>query len=74
MIWNRIQANWPRLCGLAERKWSRITDEELDMIDGNRDRLLATLQARYGISKAEAELEVQEWEAMVRGWEQRQRG
>jgi uncharacterized protein YjbJ (UPF0337 family) len=74
MKWDRIEANWQQLCGLARQKWSRLTDEQLEVIAGKRDRLLAALRAQYGISQAEAELEVQEWEAIVRGWEQRQRG
>jgi uncharacterized protein YjbJ (UPF0337 family) len=74
MMWDRIEASWQQLRGLARQKWSRLTDEQLEMIAGKRDRLLVTLQAEYGISKAEAELEVQEWEAIVRGWEQRRRG
>jgi uncharacterized protein YjbJ (UPF0337 family) len=74
MLWIRIEANWRQLRRLAKQKWSRLTDEQFDAIAGKRDRLLSWLQAQYGISKAEAELEVQEWEAVVRGWEQRQRG
>jgi uncharacterized protein YjbJ (UPF0337 family) len=74
MLWIRIEANWRQLRRLAKQKWSKLTDEQFDAIAGKRDRLLSWLQAQYGISKAEAELEVQEWEAVVRGWEQRQRG
>ena len=73
-MWDRIEASWQQLRGLARQKWSRLTDEQLEVIAGKRERLLATLQAEYRISKAEAELEVQEWEAIVRGWEQRRRG
>lgn len=73
-MWDRIEANWQLLRALARQKWGRLTDAQFEMIAGKRDRLLATLQAEYGISDAEAELEMQEWEAIVRGWEQRQRG
>jgi uncharacterized protein YjbJ (UPF0337 family) len=72
MKWDRIEASWPRLLGLAKQKWSRLDDERFHAIGGSRDRLLGWLQDQYGISLAEAELEVQEWETIVREWERRQ--
>jgi uncharacterized protein YjbJ (UPF0337 family) len=74
MLWDRIEANWQRLRPLARQKWGRLTDEQFEVIAGKRDQLVGWLLTQYGISKAEAELEVQEWEGAVRGWEQRQRG
>lgn len=74
MLWDRIEANWQQLRGLAKQKWARLTDQQFDAIGGKRDRLLGWVQAEYGISPAEAELDMQEWEGAVRGWEQRQRG
>jgi uncharacterized protein YjbJ (UPF0337 family) len=72
MLWNRIEANWRPLRTLARRKWSRLTADHLDQIAGKRERLLGWLQAQYGISKVEAELELQEWEVLVRIWERQQ--
>jgi uncharacterized protein YjbJ (UPF0337 family) len=74
MKWDRIEANWTQLRGLARQKWGRLTDRKFDAIAGKRDQLLAWLQQEYGISKAEAELEVQEWEELVRDREPRQKG
>lgn len=65
MKWDRIEANWNQLRGIAKEKWSKLTDHNFDMIAGKRDRLLDWLQAQYGISKPEAELEVREWENVV---------
>jgi hypothetical protein len=44
------------------------------LIAGKRGQLLGWLKAQYGISTAEAELELQEWESKVREWEHRHRG
>jgi uncharacterized protein YjbJ (UPF0337 family) len=73
MKWDHIEKNWQHLRGLARQKWRKLTDDRFDMIAGKRDHLLDWLQAQYGISKAEAELEVQEWEAVVRDWDRRQK-
>ena len=58
---------------LAKQKWSKLTDHKFDMIAGKRDELLDWLQTQYGISKAEAELEVQEWEEVIRDRERHPR-
>jgi uncharacterized protein YjbJ (UPF0337 family) len=34
------------------------TDDELDQIDGKRDRLLGLLQEKYGYSRMEADAEI----------------
>lgn len=65
MIWDYIEANWNQLRELAKEKWSKLTDKKFDLIAGQREVLLQWLQAQYGISQAEAELEVREWEELV---------
>lgn len=71
MNWRHIEANWPRLRELAKERWSQLSNDKFDMIAGKRDQLLAWLQAQYGISRAEAELEIQEWEEVVHDRERR---
>ena len=73
MNWQRIETNWQQLRQLAKQKWSKLTDHKFDMIAGNRSELLGWLQTQYGISKAEAELEVQEWEEVIRDRERHPR-
>ena len=65
MKWDRIETNWQQLREVAKEKWGKLTDHKFDAIAGKRDQLLGWLQAEYGISKAEAELEVHEWEEVV---------
>jgi uncharacterized protein YjbJ (UPF0337 family) len=35
--------------------WGRLTDDELDQIDGHVERLAGILQERYGYTRQEAE-------------------
>lgn len=62
MNWDRIEGNWKQLKGEAKRQWGKLTDNDLDVIEGHRDKLVGKLQERYGIAKDEAERKVDSWE------------
>lgn len=49
---------WKQLKGQAKIWWGRLTDDELDQIEGNRDKLIGLLQERYGYSRQRAEEEI----------------
>ena len=40
---------------------TKLTDDEIDKVDGRIDRLIGTLQERYGMSKAEASRQADNW-------------
>jgi uncharacterized protein YjbJ (UPF0337 family) len=58
---DRIKGNWKQLRGEAKRQWGDLTDDDLTRIEGDRDKLVGTIQERYGRSKDEAEREVDSW-------------
>ena len=62
MNWDRIEGNWKQLKGTLKAKWGKLTDDEFDVIAGNRDKLVGKLQENYGITKDEAEKQVSNWE------------
>ena len=57
--------NWKNLKGLAEERWNRLTGRELDRIEGNYDRFISKLQEKYGMSRLEAERELDESRAAL---------
>lgn len=61
MNWDIIQGKWKQLKGSAKAKWGDLTDDDLDRIDGNKDRLAGKLQEKYGWSKEEAEKSIDEF-------------
>ena len=63
MNWNRIEGNWKQLKGELRTKWGKLTDDDLEVIAGSRDRLVGRLQELYGIRKEEAERQIEEWQA-----------
>lgn len=61
MNWDIIQGKWKQLKGDTKVKWGQLTDDELDQIDGNKDRLAGKLQEKYGWSKDEADKEINDY-------------
>jgi uncharacterized protein YjbJ (UPF0337 family) len=58
---NRIEGNWKQLKGTVKEKWGKLTNDDLDVIDGKVDQLIGKIQERYGVRQDEAEREVREW-------------
>ena len=56
-----IQGQWKQIKGQVQAKWGELTGDEIDQIDGNRERLEGIVQERYGKSKDEAQREVDDF-------------
>lgn len=61
MNWQQVKGNWHELKGTAKSRWGRLTDDDLTRIDGERERLIGKIQEAYGVSKEEAERQVEEF-------------
>ncbi len=61
MNWDRIAGNWKQFRGKIRERWGKLTDDELETIAGKRDQLIGKLQRSYGITRDEAERQVDEW-------------
>ena len=61
MNWDQVEGKWKQLKGSIRERWGKITDDDLDMIGGNRERLVGKFQERYGIAKEEAQKRADEW-------------
>jgi uncharacterized protein YjbJ (UPF0337 family) len=66
MNWDQIEGKWKQLRGEVKEKWGQFTDDELDIIAGQHDKFIGKLQEKYGLSKAEAERQLDEWQRYVR--------
>ena len=62
----RIKGNWNELKGKAKEQWGRLTDDDLDQIEGESDQLVGAIQKHYGKSVDEAKREVKEWQSRDR--------
>jgi uncharacterized protein YjbJ (UPF0337 family) len=36
MDWNRVEGNWKQLKGNIKEQWGKLTDDDLDVINGRR--------------------------------------
>ncbi len=61
MNWDEIEANWLKFKGEVKERWGRFTDDDLDVINGRREKLLGEIQRKYSITEQEAQEEVDEF-------------
>ena len=61
MNWDEIEGNWKKFAGDIKVRWGRLTDDDLDIIQGQREKLSGELQRKYGIARDEAEEEIEDF-------------
>jgi uncharacterized protein YjbJ (UPF0337 family) len=61
MNWDEIEANWLKVKGEIKERWGRLTDDDLDVISGKREKLAAEIQRKYAIAEDEANKEIEEF-------------
>jgi len=54
-----FEGKWKQIRGKAKVWWGKLTDDDLDKVEGNYEKLIGLLQEKYGYSREEAE---EEWE------------
>lgn len=59
---DKVQGNWKQFKGKVQEQWGKLTNDDLDVIEGRREQLLGRIQERHGIARDEAERQVREWE------------
>jgi len=61
MNWDQVAGQWKQLKGSAKEKWGKLTDDDLNQINGKREQFIGKLQERYGIAREEAQRRADEW-------------
>jgi uncharacterized protein YjbJ (UPF0337 family) len=56
-----LEGQWNQLKGEVKQQWGKLTDDELDQIEGSRDQLVGKIQEKYGRTRMEAETEVDDF-------------
>jgi uncharacterized protein YjbJ (UPF0337 family) len=49
-----LKGKWLQLKGQIKQQWGKLTDDDLDQVDGQKDQLIGKIQERYGIARDEA--------------------
>lgn len=58
---HQMEGKWTELKGKIKEKWGKLTDDDLDVIEGRRDQLAGAITKRYGYAKEQAEQQVRDF-------------
>lgn len=61
MDWNRVEGSWKQVKGAVKANWGKLTDDDLDVINGRREQLEGKLQERYGFARDQIRKDVDSW-------------
>ena len=61
VVWSELAGHSPSRMSALAREWSRLTDEDIEGIDGNRRSLIERLRARYGWTDEECAMQIDNW-------------
>jgi uncharacterized protein YjbJ (UPF0337 family) len=63
MNWDQIEGKWKEYTGKAQQRWGELTNDDLAQVKGDRRELSGKIQNAYGVSKEEAERQIDDWMA-----------
>ena len=63
MARNEVERAWNQIKTTVQARWALLTWDDLDVVAGNYDRLVAKLQERYGMTRQQAERELDDFRA-----------
>jgi uncharacterized protein YjbJ (UPF0337 family) len=58
---DQLQGKWKQMKGSIKERWGKLTDDDIDIINGQNDQLVGRIEERYGIAKEEAQRQVDDW-------------
>jgi len=53
-----LKGKWNQIKGTIKDQWGKLTNDEIDRVEGNAEKLIGLIQEKYGITKEKAEAEV----------------
>ncbi len=60
-----IKQNWNTLKRSIKNEWQDLTEEEINKMEGNWDKMVDTLALKYQLTKMEAEDKLNDWKAKL---------
>lgn len=57
-----IEGNWMQVQGKVREQWGKLTDDDVDVIAGERDQLVGRFKERYGKTAEDVDREVTDFE------------
>ena len=61
MNWDRVEGSWKQIKGKVQQQWGKLSNDDLNLVEGKRTELVGRIQERYGIQRDEAERQIDSW-------------
>ncbi len=58
---DRTAGAWKQIKGKVKEQWGKLTDDEIDQLEGRSEQLAGKLQEKYGLARDEAERQSQDF-------------
>jgi uncharacterized protein YjbJ (UPF0337 family) len=55
---DQLQGKWHQMKGEVKAQWGKLTNDDLEQVNGNLEKLVGVVQERYGYARERAEQEV----------------
>ena len=59
---DEFAGQWNRMKGSVREHWGRLTDDDVNEIDGKREQLVGKIQEKYGDTRQAAEEKLKQFE------------
>jgi uncharacterized protein YjbJ (UPF0337 family) len=56
-----IKGKWRQIKGEVKSQWGKLTDDDLDRVEGDAEKLIGRVQERYGYQREQAKREVDDF-------------
>jgi uncharacterized protein YjbJ (UPF0337 family) len=56
-----LKGQWTQIKGRVREQWGKLTNDDLDQIQGRAEQLIGKVQERYGIQRDEAKRQVDDF-------------
>jgi uncharacterized protein YjbJ (UPF0337 family) len=57
----QLKGQWKQIRGEVRKQWGKLTDEDLDRIGGEIQKLAGKIQEKYGVAKEVAEDQIKKF-------------
>jgi uncharacterized protein YjbJ (UPF0337 family) len=58
---DQVAGGWRQLKGKVRQQWGKLTDDDLQQLEGNAEELAGKIQERYGVAREDAERQAKEF-------------
>lgn len=56
-----LQSRWHELKGFLQKRWGKLTEDDIAKQSGKQEELVLALRRRYGYAQAQAVMEINRW-------------